>query len=109
MKTITQYIIDEIYYPISEGTIENKLIKRGLADDLVVTPEVLRDNAVKGAIADCLCSLIQAVNYSEADKSVSALTDKQREQILLQANKLYKEIGEDEVLLEPEPTVRFDF
>ena len=108
MKTITQYLVDEIYYPIPLGMIENKLIKRGISGETTVDPEILSTHAVKGCIADCLVSLIQAVNYSEADKSVSSLTDKQREQILLRANRLYKEIGEEEVQLEPEPTVRFD-
>lgn len=109
MKTITQYIIDEIYYPISVGTVDNKLIKRGLVGSTQVTQEILASNSFKGALADCLYSLIQAVTFSEADKTVNAFTDKQREQILLRANKLYNEIGEEEVLLEPKPTVRFDF
>ena len=107
MKTIKQYVIDEIYYPIPIGTIENKLIKRGVNGETEATPETLRSDAVKGVLADCLFSLIQAINYSEADKSVSTLTDKQREQLLLHANKLYKEIGEEEVLIEPKPTVTF--
>ena len=109
MKTIKQYIVDEIFYPIPDGAVENKLIKRGVNGEDEATPETLNDKSVKGVLADCLCSLIQAISYSEADKSVNTLTEKQREQILLRANKLYKEIGEEEVLLEPKPTVIFDF
>ena len=109
MKTIIKALSDEIYYPIPKGTLENRLIKRGLDGDADFTKEVMESNEFKGALADSLYSLIQAVNYSEADKSVNQLTDKQREQLLLYINKLYKEIGEEEVLLEPEPVCYFDF
>ena len=57
-------------------------------------------------MADCLSSLVQAINFSESDKSIGNLTDKQRELILKRANKLYGDIGEPTVDL-GEPTVYF--
>lgn len=51
----------------------------------------------KGALADCLYSLLQAVPYSESDKSVGTLSDKDKERLLIRINALYKEIGEPTV------------
>lgn len=95
MKTVSQYIRDEIYYPIPMGTIENCLLARGLSTGDIVTTDVLQSKDFKGALADCLFSLIQAVTISEADKTISGLTDAQRKAILSWANKLYNEIGEE--------------
>ncbi len=104
MKTIRQALIDEIHYPIPVGFVENKLIERGLDEGEEFTQEIFKSNEYKGALADCLYSLIQAVNYSEADKSVGNLTDQQRRLILKRVNALYDEIGEEEVN-EGEPIV----
>lgn len=93
-KTVIQALIDKILYPISYGYVETVIIDRGLEPDTVYTKEVKESISFKGAWADCLVSLLQAVNFSEADKSVGALTDAQRKAVLTQANKLYKEIGE---------------
>lgn len=96
MKTVEQAIIDEIYYPISIRLVENKLIERGLDGDTEFTADVAVTSEYKGCLADCLYSLIQAINVSEADKSIGTLTDEQRKLILKRANALYNEIGEDE-------------
>ena len=93
MKTIGQALIDEIHYPISVGMIENKLIKRGLTCDAEYDMEVANSKAFIGAVADCLYSLIEAPNFSEADKSIS-LSDKSI--ILKKVAALYKSIGEHE-------------
>lgn len=106
MKTVIQALIDEVYYPIPRGFVENVLIKRGFdSDDEPFYPNTAESNAYKGAVADCLCSLLQAVNFSEADKSVGTLSDEAKKKILLRANAIYKEIGEDEVVIDPKPTV----
>ena len=105
MKTVKQALIDEIHYPIPEGFVENKLIERGLDELEGYTSELARSNEFKGALADCLYSLVQAVNFSESDKSVGVLSDKDKERILLRVNTLYKSIGEEEVGIEQEPTV----
>ena len=60
----------------------------------------------KGALADCLYSLIQAVAYSETDKSVGTLTDKDKERLLIRVNALYESIGEPTVEIGL-PTVTF--
>lgn len=91
MKTIGQALMDEIHYPISVGMIENKLIMRGLDCDAEFDMEVAKSKAFIGAVADCLYSLIEAPNFSEADKSIS-LSDKSL--ILNKVNALYKSIGE---------------
>lgn len=95
MKTIRQALIDEVHYPLPEGFVENKIIERGLSDGDEYTKEISQSAEFKGALADCLYSLVHAINFSESDKSIGNLTDKQRELILKRANKLYDEIGED--------------
>jgi hypothetical protein len=99
MKTILQSLIDEIYYPISEGLIENKLIKRELTGTAEFTKAVSESPAYKGCLADCLISLLQAINVSEADKSVGAYTDADKKRILDWANNLYGEIDEPVVTM----------
>lgn len=106
MKTIIQALIDEVHWPIPEGYVENVCIRRGLDINEDISTEVILSDAYKGAMADCLYSLIQAINYSEADKSVGNLTDQQRKIILKRVNALYGEIGEDEVETD-EPRVYF--
>lgn len=94
MKTVRQALIDEIHYPIGTGVVENKLIERELDGDATYTAAVSRSDGYKGALADCLCSLLQAIDFSESDKSVGNLTDEQRKLVLKRANALYEEIGE---------------
>lgn len=102
MKTVRQALIDEIHYPISEGFVENKLLSRGLGPDDELTIDVLKSNEFKGAIADCLWSLIEAPSFSEADKSIS-LAD--RDIILRKANSIYLSIGEKAVDIADKPAV----
>ena len=96
MKTVIQALRDEIIYPLPYGMVENKVIRRQLNGDAEYSAEIDETAAWKGALADCLFSLLQAVNFSEADKSVGNLTDTQRKMILARANRLYKDIGEEE-------------
>lgn len=93
MKTILQALKDEIAYPVSEGFIENRLLARGLDSEGVVTSELLNSDQFRGAIADCLYSLIESPNFSESDISIS-LAD--RSLILKKANLIYSSIGEEE-------------
>lgn len=97
MKTVGQALIDEIHYPVSVGMIENKLIMRGLCFEDEFSIEVAVSNEFKGAVADCLYSLIEAPNFSEADKSIS-LSDKGI--LLKKVNAIYKAIGEKEKVLD---------
>lgn len=102
MKTITQALIDEIHYPIPIGFVENKLLSRGLYGDDDFTPAVSSGNGFRGAVADCLISLVQAPNFNEAAKSIS-LGDRQL--ILRLANSIYTSIGEDTVEADEIPKV----
>ena len=101
MKTIKQALIDEIHYPIPLGFVENKMIERQLNGDDEYTFEVAQSNEWKGALADCLYSLIQAVSLSESDKSIGTLSDKDKERLLVRINALYKTIGESHALGQP--------
>ena len=100
MKTVLQALRDEVHYPISVGFIENKLIERQLDGDAEYSYDVAQSKEWKGALADCLYSLLQAVTYSESDKSVGVLSDKDKERILVRINSLYKSIGEEEITLD---------
>jgi hypothetical protein len=101
MKTIKQALIDEIHYPIPLGFLENKMIERQLNGDDEYTFEVAQSKEWKGALADCLYSLIQAVSLSESDKSIGTLSDKDKERLLVRINALYKTIGESPALGQP--------
>lgn len=101
MKTILQALIDEIDYPFPTGKFENKLLARNLSSEDEATCDVLTGKAFKGAVADCLYSLVEAVNFSEADKSIN-LPD--REVILKKMNAIYISIGESDKCV-GEPTV----
>lgn len=105
MKTIQQALIDEIHYPIPVGFVENVMIKRGLNAEDGFTFEVSHSNEYMGALADCLYSLIQAINFSEADKSIGSLSDKQITAIISQMNKIYEAIGEEPKDIELKPVV----
>ena len=105
MKTILQALRDEIVYPLPLGLIENIAIKRGLSGEVSFTAEIASSKSYRGALADCLWSLVQSVNFSEADKSVGALTDAQRDALVRKANMYYRDLGEEEVSFSKEPAV----
>lgn len=95
-KTVIQSLLDDTLYPIPVGKVENIIITRDLKGGADFTKEVTASKEYKGALADCLYSLLQAITFSEAGMSVGALTDAQRKSILKRANNLYDEIGEEE-------------
>lgn len=101
MKTIRQALIDEVHYPLPLGFIENKIIERGLKGEDEYTVEVFSSNEWKGALADCLYSLFQAVSLSESDKSIGTLTDEDKKRLLVRINSLYQAIGEEPVEGQP--------
>lgn len=104
MKTIREALLDEIIYPIPEGLVENKIIARDLDGDSEYGYDIATSNAFKGCFADCLVALVQAVNFSEADKSIGTLTDEVKKKLLFRANSIYESIGE-ETVPESEPMV----
>lgn len=77
------------------------MIERQLNGDDEYTFEVAQSEEWKGALADCLYSLIQAVSLSESDKSIGTLSDKDKERLLVRINALYKTIGESPALGQP--------
>lgn len=105
MKTIQQALIDEIHDPIPEGFVENVMIKRKLNPVGDCDSDTMNSKEYMGALADCLWSLVQAINFSEADKSFGSLSDKDKERILLRVNSIYNAIGEPSVELEAKPMV----
>lgn len=104
-KSILQALKDEVYYPVNDGLLENKLLGRNISPDEEFSKAVLDSAEWKGALADTLYTLLQAVNVSEGDKSFGALTDSQRKALLMRINNLYGAIGEEQVELEQKPTV----
>lgn len=97
MKTIKQALLDEIYYPINEGLVDNKILSRDLEADAELTVDIYKSNSFKGALADCLLSVVeQATSISEADKSVQILSDKQITILQKRINNIYASIGEEE-------------
>lgn len=107
-KTVKEALLDGIIYPIPEGLVENYIISRGLDGDAEYDREVATSNSYNGCFADCLVALVQAVNFSESDKSVGSLSDEMKKKILFRANSIYKAIGEEEVLAEPKPMVHIN-
>lgn len=77
------------------------MIERQLNGDDEYTFEVAQSKEWKGALADCLYSLIQAVSLSESDKSIGTLSDKDKERLLVRINALYKTSGESPALGQP--------
>lgn len=103
MKTILQALKDEVHYKLSSGFFENRLLERGLSGDVECTADIFKSKPFKGAVADCLISLLSAPNFVEGDVQFS-LTDKSN--ILKLANSIYKSIGEPSVGVDnKEPTV----
>lgn len=103
MKTIAKALKDEVHYDLGSGFFENRLLERELSGNDECTAEVLKNKQFKGAVADCLASLVQAQNYTEGDVSIS-LSDKKVEEAKKLANSIYRSIGEDDKCF-GEPTV----
>lgn len=93
MKTILQALKDEIHYKLSSGFFDNRLLARGINSEDECTIELINSKSFRGAVADCLSSLVEAPNFSEGDVSFSL---SQRELILKRANAIYNFIGEPE-------------
>lgn len=96
MKTVLQALKDEVHYKLSSGFFENRLMERGLDGESECSFEVLTSKPFKGAVADCLISLIQAPNFSEGDVSFS---QSDKDKILSLANSIYNSIGESEKIV----------
>lgn len=94
MKTILQALKDEIHYKLSSGFFENRLLSRNLNGEDECTAEIFNSKQFKGAVADCLSSLIQAPNFSEGDVSFS---QSDKDKILSLANSIYRSIGESSI------------
>lgn len=103
MKTILQALKDEVHYKLSSGFFENRLLERELNGNDECTIEIFKSKPFKGAVADCLKSLVQAQNYTEGDVSMS-LSDKKIEEASKLANSIYRSIGESDKCF-GEPTV----
>lgn len=100
-KTVKQALKDAVHYPIPVGFIENAIIERQLNEADEYDYEMSQSKEFKGALADCLYSLLQAVSVHESDKSVGTLTEKDKERLLIRINALYNSIGEEPVLGQP--------
>jgi len=102
MKTIRQALIDETLFPIDTrrglAKIENILIKRGLFGEADMTTETFRSDEWIGAVADSLSAILDAPNWTEADKKVY-MYESEKEAIIKKMNKLYAAIGEEDNII----------
>jgi len=55
------------------------MIKRKLNPVGDCDSDTMNSKEYMGALADCLWSLVQAINFSEADKSFGSLSDKDKD------------------------------
>lgn len=101
MKTILSALKDEIHYPVPDGFLENKLIKRGLSGADEYSSTVANSNDFQGVLADCYIGLLDAINFSEGDKNIAL---PYRDLLLKKANAIYKVIGE-QTISDETPTV----
>lgn len=92
-RTILQALKDELLYPVSEGFLMNKLIKRGLGGDDLFTAEIAQSKEFRGCVADCLIRIITAPNITEGGMSIS---NSDKDAMLKIANTIYGDIGESE-------------
>ena len=97
MKTILQFLKDEIAYPMPDGFLCNRLLMRGLDGEGEISAAILGSSELKGVVADCLYELVVSPDFSESDISVS-IPD--RSLILRKANAIYASIGEPEKVLD---------
>lgn len=108
MRTVRQALIDEVFYPLAEGKVDNVILCRDLDGEAEVDKETLKSDAFIGAVADCLSAVIeQALNFSEADKSVSVPSAQQIVLLKKRINNIYASIGEERQGFD-EPSVTFD-
>ena len=101
-KSIITALRDELQYPIKIGFLENTLIKRELDGNLAFTADMAKDNAYRGAVADCYIALIMSPNIAEGDMQFS-LTYKS--EMLKIANSIYLSIGEGPADIADKPIV----
>ena len=102
---VLEALKSEVSYPIPASFFERTLIVRGLDPKDTFTQEVALGMYYRLAYADCLKRHITAVNISESGLSIS-LQD--RDKIVAIANAIYREYGEQEIVLDTAiPTVEF--
>lgn len=106
-KSIKQALIDEVFYPIPDGYIDNRILMRGLNAESDVSKSVMESDAFRGCVADCLMSVVeQSIDFTEADKSIHKPTDAQLASIKKRINNIYLSIGEEEQAFDS-PSVEF--
>lgn len=101
-RTIIQALKDEIHYPVPEGFLLNKLMKRRLSGEDIFTADVASSREFQGCVADCLIGIITSPNISEGGVSIS---HSDKSSILNIANTIYRSLGEKEVSEKEEPIV----
>ncbi|MBO6117373.1 MAG: hypothetical protein J6P44_02395 [Bacteroidales bacterium] len=91
--TILEALKAKVSYPLTEDTLNLLLIQRELNNDDEFDASVAKSNAFQGAVADLYMQLATVPNMSEGGMSVS-FNDASR--FISLANKIYKNIGEEE-------------
>lgn len=92
--TVLAALKAQVQYPLPESFFLFVMIKRGL-EDVVCTETVSNSSAFKGAMADCLKQIVFHPNsISEGGISISKA---EVASIKAEANRLYREIGEEPI------------
>ncbi|MBR4533884.1 MAG: hypothetical protein IKO85_05005 [Bacteroidaceae bacterium] len=99
--TILSALKAQVQYPLPDDFYSLTVMRRGLTGDASCTAEILQSSAFKGATADCIRQILRhPQSISEGGMSI---TKASREDLLNEANRLYREIGEES--LDERPTI----
>ncbi len=92
----------QVQYPLPQDFFSSVAVKRGLDGDGECTKEMMASPEFKGAVADCLRQVI--VYPSSVSEGGVSISKADRDDLLLVANRLYREIGEEPIGERPKVT-----
>ncbi len=99
--TVTAALKAQVQYPLPEDFFSFVMTRRGLKDGKC-TKEIMDSPEFKGATADCIRQILRfPASVSEGGMSISKAS---REDLLNEANRLYRQIGEDPIDERPKIT-----
>jgi hypothetical protein len=100
--TVVAALKAQVQYPLPEAFFSTILVKRGLTGDAPCTAEVIGSPEFRGATADCIRQILRyPATVSEGGMTISKAS---REDLLGEANRLYRSIGEEPIDERPKIT-----
>ncbi len=97
MATILEALKGINAYPIPPNTLEEVCLRREVVPEACVTVDDLKSRAFNLCRADLLLWLSYAPNVSQGGQSYS-FTDEQRQQFRNEAQQLYEEFKEEDII-----------